>query len=103
MTDSAPLPGPSTLQRANADPAERSSQQLLQAVIDNSTAVVYVKDLAGRYLMTNRRYQEIFHLDREAIVGKTDHDIFSKDCADAFRADHCAFSWWTTIHSSSNR
>jgi PAS domain S-box-containing protein len=86
MTDSAPLPGPSTLQRADADHTERSSQQLLQAVIDNSTAVVYVKDLSGRYLLVNRRYEEIFRLSRGWIVGKTDYEVFSKENAAAFRA-----------------
>lgn len=63
----------------------RESQQLLQAVIDNSAAVIYVKDLEGRYLMVNRRYSQIFHMSAEDIVGKSDHDLFAKDMADAFR------------------
>jgi PAS domain S-box-containing protein len=63
----------------------RDSQQLLQAIIDNSAAVIYVKDLQGRYLLVNRRYSELFHISNEAIVGKSDHDLFGKDAADAFR------------------
>lgn len=66
--------------------ARRQSQQLLEAVVENSPAVIYVKDLEGRYLMVNRRYADIFHVDREAMVGRTDHDIFDKPAADAFRA-----------------
>jgi len=65
--------------------ARRQSQQLLEAVVESSPAVIYVKDLAGRYLMVNRRYADIFHVDRDAMVGKTDHDIFTKEVADAFR------------------
>jgi PAS domain S-box-containing protein len=66
--------------------ARRQSQRLLEAVVEASPAVIYVKDLEGRYLMVNRRYADIFHVDRDAMVGRTDHDIFSKDVADAFRA-----------------
>ena len=66
--------------------ARRQSQQLLEAVVETSPAVIYVKDLEGRYLMVNRRYADIFRLDRDAVVGRTDHDIFPKEMADAFRA-----------------
>ena len=72
-------------ERQRAEEAARSAQALLQAIIDNSTAVIYVKDLQGRYLLINRRYEEIFQLDRNAVIGRTDHDFFSKDVADAFR------------------
>jgi PAS domain S-box-containing protein len=65
--------------------ARRESQQLLQAIIDNSQAVVYVKDLDGRYLLVNRRFEEIFRLGRESILGRTDHHLFAKEAADAFR------------------
>jgi PAS domain S-box-containing protein len=79
------------LQAANATleaemRARRQSQRLLEAVIENSPAVIYVKDLEGRYLMVNHRYADIFHIDRDAMIGRTDHDIFPKDVADAFRA-----------------
>ncbi|MBI3758207.1 MAG: PAS domain S-box protein [Deltaproteobacteria bacterium] len=73
-------------ERKHAEAALRKSQQLLQAIIDNSMAVIYVKDLAGRYLLANRSYREIFHLSSDAILGKTDYDIFAKEAADAFRA-----------------
>jgi PAS domain S-box-containing protein len=76
--------------------ARRESQQLLQAIIDNSQAVIYVKDLDGRYLLVNRRFEGIFHLARDTILGRTDHHIFAKETADAFhdldvrvaKADH---------------
>ncbi len=66
--------------------ARRQSQQLLEAVVETSPTVIYVKDLAGRYLMVNRRYAEIFDIDRDAMVGRTDHDIFPNEMAEAFRA-----------------
>ena len=73
-------------ERKHAEEAMCESQGLLQAITDHSTAVISVKDLQGRYLLVNRRFSELFHLGHEAIVGKTDHDVFSKETADAFRA-----------------
>ena len=32
----------------------------------------YVKDLQGRYLLVNRRYDEFFHVDVDAMIGRTD-------------------------------
>ena len=52
------------------------SEQQLQAIIDGSTAVIYLKDTEGKHLMINRRYETLFHLDREKVKGKTDYDIW---------------------------
>jgi len=72
--------------RERAEAAVGESRDLLQAVTDNTTAVIYVKDLEGRYLMVNRRYLDIFRLQREEVIGKTDHDLWPKALADAFRS-----------------
>jgi PAS domain S-box-containing protein len=66
--------------------AVNESQNLLQAVTDNTAAVIFVKDLAGRYLMVNRRYLEVFRLNREDAIDKSDLEIFPKPMAEAFRA-----------------
>jgi PAS domain S-box-containing protein len=80
----------STLQdvteQRHIEEARRESELLLRAIVDNSAAVVYVKHLDGRYQLVNRRYLEVFHLTEEQIVGKTDHELFPKELADAFRA-----------------
>jgi PAS domain S-box-containing protein len=73
-------------ERRDAEKALRESQQLLQAVIDNSTACVYVKDLEGRYLLINRRWEQLFHVTAEMVRGKTDYDVFPAAQAEAFRA-----------------
>jgi PAS domain S-box-containing protein len=67
--------------------ALQQSEQRLQALLDNSTAVVYMKDLQGRYTMINHRYEALFHLDRNEVKGKTDQDIFPKEIADIFQAN----------------
>jgi PAS domain S-box-containing protein len=73
--------------RKHAEEALRRSEQLLQNVADNTTAVIYVKYADGRYLLINRRFEQIFNLTADQIVGHTDHEIFPKDIADAFRAN----------------
>jgi len=70
---------------AQHEDEQRRNQQLLEAIVDNSQAVIYVKDLAGRYMMVNQRYLDVFHLQRQAVIGKSDHDLFPKYEADSFR------------------
>jgi len=77
-------------ERLEADVAARTtelsaSRQLLESILDASTAVIYVKDRDGRYVLVNRRHEELFHVDRGSIVGKTDYDLFPKERAEAFR------------------
>ncbi|RLJ17882.1 hypothetical protein DJ030_12815 [bacterium endosymbiont of Escarpia laminata] len=62
------------------------SEERLQSILDNTSSVIYLKDCAGKYLLINRRFEELFHLSREEIFGKTDYEIFPKEAADAFRA-----------------
>lgn len=73
--------------RRQAQERERESQQRLLDILDNSFAVIYLKDAQGRYLLVNRRYETLFHVQRETVLGKTDYDIFPKLMADAFRAN----------------
>ncbi|MCW8987597.1 MAG: response regulator [Gammaproteobacteria bacterium] len=60
----------------------RKSKRDLQAIMDNSPALIYVKDLNGRFTFINKRCETIFELKREEFQGKTSHEIFSTDVAD---------------------
>ncbi|HKT12132.1 MAG TPA: sigma 54-interacting transcriptional regulator [Terriglobia bacterium] len=73
--------------RKQAQDALRTSEQQLQSVLDNSTAVIYVKDLESRYLRVNRRFEEIYNIAKGQAKGKTDFDLFPKDLAEALRAN----------------
>jgi PAS domain S-box-containing protein len=64
----------------------RESQQLLQAIIDNSAAIIYVKDLRGSYLLVNRCFSDLFQLRGAAVIGRSDHDLFRREQADAYRS-----------------
>ncbi|MEG4807604.1 PAS domain-containing protein [Microcoleus sp. F8-D3] len=76
---------PQILDRQNTQKALRKSEALLQAILDNSTAVIYIKDVDGKYLLTNRHFDNLFQIAKEQITGKTDGDIFPEDKAAALR------------------
>jgi PAS domain S-box-containing protein len=67
--------------------ALRASNQQLQAILENSPVVVYLKDVQGRYILINRQFENLFHVSKKDVIGKTDYEIFSKDFADKFRAN----------------
>ena len=69
-------------ERCQAEAALVESQTMLQAILDNSTAIIFVKDLQGRYLLINRQYQTLFKVSTEEIKGKNDGDIFSSEIAE---------------------
>lgn len=73
--------------RKRAEEALHRSEELLRSVINNATAPIYAKQADGRYLMVNTRFEQLFHLTSDQILGKTDYDLFQKDIADAFRAN----------------
>ncbi|MBI5637272.1 MAG: PAS domain S-box protein [Nitrospinae bacterium] len=67
-----------------AEVALRESEELLRSITDNAGTVIFLKDLAGRYLHVNRLYEKLFHVSNAAVKGKTDYDLFPRDVADAF-------------------
>ena len=74
-------------ERERAEEARRASLEMLQSIMDNSPAIIYLKDVEGRYMLINRRYATVFSLDQSTVIGKTDFDIFPPDVAEAFRAN----------------
>lgn len=77
----------SIMDRKRTEEAIHRSKQLLAEVANNTTAVIYVKDLDGRFLFVNRRFEELFKLNTGQIVGRTNHEVFPRDIADAFHAN----------------
>ncbi|MDO8426609.1 MAG: PAS domain S-box protein, partial [Deltaproteobacteria bacterium] len=63
----------------------RENEERQRAIIDNSTALIFMKDRDGRYMLVNRRVEEVFSLKAEEIIGKTDHELFPKELADNYR------------------
>ncbi len=70
-----------------AEKALRESQERLQAIIDNTSTVIYLKDCQGRYLLINRQHENLFNLSKNQMIGKTDAEIFPAEIAAAFRSN----------------
>ncbi|CAK0746780.1 two-component system, sensor histidine kinase and response regulator [Gammaproteobacteria bacterium] len=64
--------------------ALHESEERLRAIMDNTTAVIFVKDLEGRYLHVNRRFEMLFHVTLAGILGRTDYEVFPRATAEAF-------------------
>ena len=64
----------------------RTSQKRLMSIMNNSTSLITLKDLGGRYEFVNRKFEELFGLKAADVIGKTDNAIFPGRIADEFRA-----------------
>ncbi|WP_406699337.1 PAS domain-containing protein [Singulisphaera sp. Ch08] len=73
--------------RKEAEEALRESREQLQAILDNSTAVIYIKDADGRFVLVNRWYETMFKIPHGWILGKTDYEILPREQADRVRAN----------------
>jgi PAS domain S-box-containing protein len=69
-----------------AAPQSAAEHQLRQ-IVDNSSAVIYVKDLDGRLRLVNRTFEQLFQLRSERVLGRTDHELFPQEMADVLRAN----------------
>ena len=74
-------------ERARVQQALAMSEARLQQILNNATAVVFVKDTAGRFLFVNRQFERLFHCRRADVVGRTDHEILPAEIAQAFRVN----------------
>ncbi len=73
--------------RKEEEERHRQTEARLQAILDNTTAVIYLKDQEGRYLLINRQFETLFRLNSEQVLGRTDFDIFPAESAARLRAN----------------
>lgn len=62
--------------RKQAERALRESESRLQAILDNTPAMIFLQDTRGRYLHFNREFGRVFNLSLQDAVGKTHAEIF---------------------------
>ncbi len=60
---------------------------LSRQIIDNTSAVIYVKDTDFRYVHVNRQFEWFSRLAHSEILGKSDYDLFPVDLAEGFRVN----------------
>ena len=73
--------------RKRSEEALRVSEQRLLAIVDNTTALIFIKDLELRYVLVNREYERLFDIGRDQIRGKTDFDVHAHNVAETLRAN----------------
>lgn len=58
------------------------SQSLLENIVARSTAVIYIKDMTGLYILVNESFRQILPPGTPDPVGRHDRDIFPADSVD---------------------
>ncbi len=65
----------------------RAAQRLTHSVIEGAGALVYAKDLQGRYILSNQAWRRLHGLSEEQAQGITDEQIFGAEAAARLRAN----------------
>ncbi|MCU0546358.1 MAG: CHASE3 domain-containing protein [Oscillatoriaceae cyanobacterium Prado104] len=73
------------IRRKQADLELKKIQEKLQAIMDNSSTLIFIKDAGGCFQFVNRQYERLFKLTSEQIQGKTDRDLFPPEIANIIR------------------
>jgi diguanylate cyclase (GGDEF)-like protein/PAS domain S-box-containing protein len=60
--------------RAEGELRERENQ--LRTLIDNVNALVFIKDVGGRYTLVNKRFEDVLGVSPEQVLGRTDYEVF---------------------------
>src|SRR5436189_5410559 len=63
-------------------------RQRLQAVLDNTTMLIYVVTSDAKFRLINKRFEEIFHVNGAAIAGMPVHAVLDKQTADLLVANN---------------
>jgi PAS domain S-box-containing protein len=61
------------------------NQERLQSILDNTTSLMYIKDLDGRYQLVNERFKEVLKVTDNTVIGKTDFDFAERKQAMRFK------------------
>jgi PAS domain S-box-containing protein len=73
-------------ERKKAEEALAESENRLKMIMDHSPAMMFLKDLQGRYLYINPAFRHFYGKASEAILGRSDLEIFPGAEAEIFRA-----------------
>ncbi|MGJ5675328.1 MAG: PAS domain S-box protein [Nostochopsis sp.] len=66
----------------------RQTQVILQAILDNSPAIISVLDTQNRYLLINSEYEKVFQLTQEEVRSRSIYEIFPRDIANNFAVNN---------------
>jgi PAS domain S-box-containing protein len=73
--------------RKKAERDRQESEARLQAILDGTPSIVQLKDLQGRYVLTNRAHEQTFGFPRERLAGKRPDAIFAPELVEKLHAN----------------
>jgi len=73
--------------RKAAEQRHRLTDMQLAGILDHSPSAIHIKDIAGRFLLVNRQYEDLAGVVLERLMGKTPHDILPPHEAEEMLAD----------------
>ena len=86
--------------RKMAEQELRNTKDMLRVVINTIPDLIWLKDLEGRYLACNSRFEAFFGATEADIVGKTDFDFVPSALAEFFREkDRAALAANTSVEN----
>ncbi|WP_241123869.1 PAS domain S-box protein [Cognataquiflexum nitidum] len=74
-------------ERKRAENQSHKDRKLLEAIIENSHSVIFVKDIDLNYIMVNRRWEQITGHNRENVIGKKLEEIAGLEIAKNYYED----------------
>lgn len=72
----------SDIARKKIELALKLNQAQLQAFLDNTSAMIYIHDLQGKYLLINKQFEKLTNRNAAEIIGRNNYDIFPAKIAD---------------------
>jgi len=65
----------------------RESEERLQQILNNTSSVVYVRDLNDRFILVNQPFERLLGVTQEDVVERSLDEVFPADTAAEFRAN----------------
>jgi PAS domain S-box-containing protein len=75
-------------ERQRVAAALRESEARLRAIMENTTAVIYLMDPESRFLFINRQFEHLFHVHNDEVAGQPLEAVFPPEIAETFRANN---------------
>jgi PAS domain S-box-containing protein len=88
--DDSPLVMLQVHEMTEADDAQRAlreSESRIQDIVDNVSALIYIKHLDGRFILINRHFEEMFGVSRQDAPKCTNYDFFPPAVAAVYSAN----------------
>ena len=90
----------SNLELRAATAAQKKHQSLMNALLDNSPALIHIKDNEGHFVLLNDRMAKRLNVPLEEALGRTNYDFVPREKADHVRAMELATMLWGELQES---